>query len=673
MKSSLVLIVAAVVLVGCGKPSTLISNQKETVAGRYVSDSPLVHDMDITLDENGFFTFVKKEQNETVSGDWLIKDDVIQLNPKKIIRVYEEAKKSGQLKDDQTFSLGFDEGPSGVWEKKGDLAHLNIQKGGEMKFKYEENRLTVLDQIIDLRLIREGSKKLKQDYSKLDYAETLAISEAAISGDLAKVKLAVESGLDPNTPLLDGMGKEMTMLNWVSMGKNTELIKYLIDKGADVNSKNKDGFTPLMFAGTKGRVENALLLIENGADLFAENSNKATCAHFLSICLVPDFLNLLVEKGVDFNGKDNRGRIPLMMAASRNLPTRNESTGNNEELQEAIKILIKQTTNINDTDNQGRTALHQAYDVLFAELLVEQGANINIKDNEGLTPLDAASLEKPIFGKNTRLIEFLKRNAAKSGGNDSFEVAIKVWNTEALEKHIDNGANPNHLSEDEYTLLDIHYLKKRKSKLKSQFGMMGMGNIELDQANKLNKRSENGGGLVQKIISKGGTNTLQGAIGIRDANLIKELVSNKKINPNRKKKNGVPVVFDLFSDISNPLSGLMNMGNSMGWKKEDFESLNTLLDNNLDVNLTIRDSMMMQSKTILDCLEQELEMSGMLSMPGMVPPPSMPDNASLEKQFKELIRKVKSKGGTNVVPANPWPDEFDSFNTDEDGVDNQSR
>ena len=91
------------------------------------------------------------------------------------------------------------------------------------------------------------------------------------------------------------------------------------------------------------------------------------------------------------------------------------------------------------------------------------------------------------------------------------------------------------------------------------------------------------------------------------------------------------------------------MGNTMGWKKEDFESLNTLLDNNLDVNLTIREPMMMQSKTILDCLEQELEMSGM---------PGMPDSASLEKQFKELIRKVKSKGGTNVVPANPLPGDF---------------
>ena len=62
--------IAAVVLVGCGKPSTLNSNQKETVAGRYVSDSPLVHDMDITLAENGNFTIISKEKKGTFSGNW---------------------------------------------------------------------------------------------------------------------------------------------------------------------------------------------------------------------------------------------------------------------------------------------------------------------------------------------------------------------------------------------------------------------------------------------------------------------------------------------------------------------------------------------------------------------------------------------------------------------------
>ena len=252
MKHFLLILISALLLLGCDKSST--SNQKETAVGNYVSDSPLVHDLNITLDENGFFTLITKENSETVSGNWLIKDDVIELNPKKIIRLYEELKKSGQLKDDQTFSLGFGEVQTGIWEKKGDLVHLNIQKGGEViKFKHEKNQLIMIEQLADIKLIKKGSQKLKSNFSKLDYEEVLAIASAVTLGDLAKVKLAVESGLSPNTSV-GAMGNKMPMLNWASMGKNTELIKYLIEKGADVNSKNKDGFTPLMFAGTKGRV-----------------------------------------------------------------------------------------------------------------------------------------------------------------------------------------------------------------------------------------------------------------------------------------------------------------------------------------------------------------------------------------------------------------------------------
>ena len=650
MKQFLLILIAALILLGCEKSFT--SNQKEKAVGNYVSDSPLVHDLDITLDENGFFTLITKENNETVSGNWLIKDDVIELNPKKIIGLYEELKTRGQLKDDQTFSSRFGEGQSGIWEKKGELVHLNIQKGGEViKFKYEKNQLIMIEQFAEIKLIKNGSQEAKSNYSKLDYEEVLTIQSAAISGNLAKIKLAVESGLDPNTPV-GTMGTEMTMLNWASMGKNAELIKYLIDNGADVNSRSKDGLTPLMYAGLKGRVENALILIKNGADLFAENSKKTTCAHFLSGCLTSDILNLLIDKDVDFNRKDDNGRIPLMVAASKRLPNFNTEAGDNNEIREAIKILINQTNNINDTDKQGRTALHQVHDVLFAELLIEQGAEPNIKDNEGLTPLDAASIEKPFFGKNTRLLELLKSNAAKSGADDSLKVAIKVWDERALIKHIDNGANPNQKLDDDYSLLDKCLLKKKRKNSKDQFGMMGMSTSELDRSNKRNEDNED---LLEKIISKGGTNTLVGAIGIRDANLIKELVTNKKISPNIRKKNGAPAVFDLFSDISNPLSGFMDMNSVMGWKMEDFASLNMLLDNNLDVNLSIIDPIMMQPKTILDCLEQELEMAGV--MPGILPP-GMPDSSSLEKQFKELISKIKSKGGTNAAPSNLWPEEF---------------
>ncbi len=51
--------------------------------------------------------------------------------------------------------------------------------------------------------------------------------------------------------------------------------------------------------------------------------------------------------------------------------------------------------------------------------------------------------------------------------------------------------------------------------------------------------------------------------------------------------------------------------------------------------------------------------------------------ALTSQKFKELIRKVKSKGGTNVVLTNQWSDEFDPNeyenstypDSDGDGVD----
>ena len=44
-----------------------------------------------------------------------------------------------------------------------------------------------------------------------------------------------------------------------------EVVKLLIEKGADVNSRNDTGGTALMFASGRGHTEVAQLLIEVGA------------------------------------------------------------------------------------------------------------------------------------------------------------------------------------------------------------------------------------------------------------------------------------------------------------------------------------------------------------------------------------------------------------------------
>ena len=52
-----------------------------------------------------------------------------------------------------------------------------------------------------------------------------------------------------------------------------EIVKLLIENGADINKSNNDGWTPLYSAADKGHLEVVKLLIENGADINKSNNN----------------------------------------------------------------------------------------------------------------------------------------------------------------------------------------------------------------------------------------------------------------------------------------------------------------------------------------------------------------------------------------------------------------
>ncbi len=62
-------------------------------------------------------------------------------------------------------------------------------------------------------------------------------------------------------------------IHYAAMKGNIEIIKLLLASGVDVNTKEKDGTTPLMIAASnENNVQTADFLLKNGADINAKNS-----------------------------------------------------------------------------------------------------------------------------------------------------------------------------------------------------------------------------------------------------------------------------------------------------------------------------------------------------------------------------------------------------------------
>ena len=108
------------------------------------------------------------------------------------------------------------------------------------------------------------------------------IREATAKGNIEAVKQHLAAGTDVNA--LDHGGN--TPLHHAVYNDQTEIIRLLIDKGAEVNGKRKaanheKGVAPLHTATWRSTIETMELLIDNGADVNMKRADGAIALHLL--------------------------------------------------------------------------------------------------------------------------------------------------------------------------------------------------------------------------------------------------------------------------------------------------------------------------------------------------------------------------------------------------------
>lgn len=257
-----------------------------------------------------------------------------------------------------------------------------------------------------------GLSRLLQHLLKLgaapdarDFEYNTALQMAASNNDLKSAEILLHYGADPNAPAL---GHGYPALSWAAKGGCDDVVKILLDYGADINvipRTKGDGITrfssPLTDACKAGNVSTIQLLLSKGADAnVGRGTSRSTPLTIASALGDIHVVRLLIA-----HGATPVGHLPTFN------PLHHAVAAVSRRKVDVVKALIASGANVNTYNGQDRTALDRACAVgskPLAEVLIASGAHLDAVSSLSQTPLSTAIS----FG-HASLVQLLVEKGAK--------------------------------------------------------------------------------------------------------------------------------------------------------------------------------------------------------------------------------------------------------------------
>ncbi|XP_012968172.1 ankyrin repeat and KH domain-containing protein 1 isoform X8 [Mesocricetus auratus] len=258
------------------------------------------------------------------------------------------------------------------------------------------------------------------------------LMEAASAGHVEVARVLLDHGAGINTHSNEFKESALTLACYKG---HLDMVRFLLEAGADQEHKTDEMHTALMEACMDGHVEVARLLLDSGAqvnmpaDSFESPLTLAACGGHVELAA------LLIERGANLEEVNDEGYTPLMEAAR-------------EGHEEMVALLLAQGANINaQTEETQETALTLACCGGFSEVadfLIKAGADIELGCS---TPLMEASQEGHLELVKYLLTAGANVHATTATGDTALTYACENGHTDVADVLLQAGAHLEHESE----------------------------------------------------------------------------------------------------------------------------------------------------------------------------------------------------------------------------------
>ncbi len=204
---------------------------------------------------------------------------------------------------------------------------------------------------------------------------------------------------------------------------HTDILELFLARGASINARDLDGSTALFAASEQDNQPAVQSLVAHGADVNLSGRSGLTPTEAAAYMGNEALVRLLIDRGADPKLGDATGKAPICYAVARGYgkvvrvlldhsidvnarygndltalmwAAGHEDAAGSSDVADVIGLLIDRGARLNDQDNRGRTALMIAASLGHenaVDLLLAKGADKALRDKSGKTAADLATNE----------------------------------------------------------------------------------------------------------------------------------------------------------------------------------------------------------------------------------------------------------------------------------------